>query len=76
MPSNERGSLKGEELIPLSLGPESWPKEARPSYDTIKRYCRTGTRGIVLESVLLVGKLYTSRPAIQRFLEQTGGAIK
>jgi hypothetical protein len=43
----------------------------RPNLATLWRWRTAGVRGIKLESVLVGGKRYTSREALQRFVERT-----
>ncbi len=43
----------------------------RPHCSTIWRWYRRGVRGIRLETAVLGGKRYTSKEAIQRFVERT-----
>ena len=58
--------LLGESLIPISAAGEEMPMEN--SRATRERWMREGIRGVVLESILLGGKRFTSKEAIARFL--------
>jgi hypothetical protein len=58
--------LLAETLITLSAACECFPvKCSRP---TLERWLRQGSRGTILESILICGKRYTSQEAIDRFV--------
>ena len=58
--------LLDETLVPLAEAGRYFPVPcSRPS---LERWVRAGTRGVVLESVLLCGKRYVSKEGIARFL--------
>jgi len=58
--------LLDETLVPLTDACNFFPVPCtRP---TLERWIRGGSRGIVLESVLLCGKRYVSKEGIDRFL--------
>ena len=62
--------LKDEELIPLAGS--AFP--SRPSNPTVWRWHRKGVGGVFLETVLVGGRRYTSREAINRFIAGTTAA--
>lgn len=55
-----------ESLVTLTEACRCFP--VRCSRPAIERWLRRGSRGIVLESILICGKRYTSREAIDRFV--------
>ena len=55
-----------ESLVSLTEACHCFP--VRCSRPAIERWIRHGSRGIVLESVLVCGKRYTSHEAIDRFI--------
>ena len=55
-----------ESLVNLTEACQCFP--GRCSRPAVERWIRHGSRGIVLESVLICGKRYTSREAIDRFI--------
>lgn len=58
--------LLGEKLISLTEACHCFP--VRCSRPAIERWVRRGSRGVVLESVLVCGRRMTSREAIDRFI--------
>ena len=46
----------------------------RPHTSTIWRWHRRGIKGVRLETAIIGGRRYTSREAIQRFIERTTAA--
>jgi len=60
-----------EQLLTLSEAAALLP--GRPSVATLWRWRTRGAHGRRLESVVLGGKVFTSREALQRFAEQRGG---
>jgi hypothetical protein len=60
-----------EHLLTLSEAAKLLP--GKVSVTTLWRWRLHGIRGRKLESVMLGGKVYTSREAIQRFARQLGG---
>jgi hypothetical protein len=46
----------------------------RPNASTIWRWHRSGVKGVRLETVVVGSRRYTSREAIQRFIERTTAA--
>jgi len=60
--------LLEESLISLTEACRCFPvKCSRPA---LERWIRRGSRGVVLESILICGKRFTSREAVQRFIRQ------
>ena len=58
--------LLEEELLTLSQACKHFP--VRCSRSAMERWLRRGSRGVVLESVLIAGRRYTTRQAIERFI--------
>jgi len=58
--------LLDETLVSLAAAPKYFP--GNPSLSAVQRWMRRGSRGAVLETVLICGKRYTSKEAIARFL--------
>ena len=58
--------LELETLIPIAEAARHIP--GRPHRGTVWRWLQSGVRGVVLESVLIGGRRYTSTEAIRRFL--------
>lgn len=54
-----------ERLLTITQATKHTP--GRPGVSTLWRWIRTGVRGVVLESVLIGGKRYTSAEALDRF---------
>ena len=68
--------LTQEELIRLAEVPAVilelypyWPR--KPHTHTVWRWAWQGTRGAKLESIKLMGVVYTSRQALRRFFDST-----
>ncbi len=61
-----------ETLIPISKAPAHIP--SRPHVATVWRWIKNGVRGVTLDTIVIGGKRYTSREAIQRFMEATTAA--
>ncbi|MEQ8763208.1 MAG: DUF1580 domain-containing protein [Planctomycetota bacterium] len=51
-------------------------EKKRPHLATVYRWTTRGLQGIVLESVQIGGKRYTSLEAIQRFIERLSSSEK
>lgn len=62
--------ISKEELVRGNRAIQSFPEGARPSPATLHRWMNQGTRGVVLESISVGGKRFTSTKAIGRFLER------
>lgn len=54
-----------EELIPFNKAIRSLP--GRPHISTGYRFISRGCRGVVLESIMIGGRQFTSRQALRRF---------
>ena len=65
----ESAELAKETLIPLREAAPYFP--AKVSRGWLEKMIRTGSRGVRLETFFFCNKRYTSKEAIQRFLEQT-----
>ena len=59
-------ALLDETLLPLSKACKRFPGKRTRS--TLERHARKGVRGVVLETILICGRRYTSEEAIQRFI--------
>jgi len=59
-------ALLDETLLSLVEACAHFP--VKSSRATLERWIRTGSRGIVLETVLICGKRFTSKEAINRFI--------
>jgi hypothetical protein len=57
-----------EEIFLLSKG--TIHLKSRPSPSTLWRWALRGVRGIVLESIVIGGRRYTSREAVDRFMSR------
>jgi len=58
--------LLGESLVSLTAACGLFP--VRCSRPAIERWTRKGSRGTTLETILICGKRYTSKEAIDRFV--------
>lgn len=58
-----------EDVFPIKKSPAEIP--GRPHISTVIRWWQRGVRGVHLETILIGGIRYTSRQAIQRFIEAT-----
>ena len=61
--------VNAEDLMTLTKVTQEVP--CRPSLSTIWRWHARGVNGIRLETIILGGRRYTSREALQRFAERT-----
>jgi len=59
-------ALLDESLVSVADACELFPVPC--SRQVLERYIRQGSRGVVLESILLCGRRWTSREAIDRFV--------
>ncbi|WP_197453025.1 DUF1580 domain-containing protein [Rosistilla oblonga] len=66
-------SLRDEGLLTLPEARLQFPGRP-PALITMRRYVSCGLRGVRLESLLLNGCRFTSRPAIDRFLIASSAA--
>ena len=62
----DKPELLDESLLALTEACKHFPVKC--SRSGIERWLRRGSRGTVLESVLICGKRYTSKEAVGRFL--------
>lgn len=62
----DSAQILDENLVTLAEACRCLP--VRCSRAAIERWVRQGSRGVVLESILLCGRRYTSREAIDRFI--------
>jgi hypothetical protein len=62
-----------ERLLPLIAVPSAVP--TRPGRSTARRWAREGIDGVVLETVKVGGRRYTSYEAVARFLERLNGRL-
>lgn len=58
----------------LTFAQASHETPGRPAISTVWRWNTHGVRGVKLETVLIGGLRYTSREALQRFVEATTAA--
>ena len=58
-----------EELLSLSAAAKSLP--GRPHVSTLCRWHRRGVRGVLLETIVIAGRRYTSAESLQRFAERS-----
>ena len=61
--------IESEELGSLNKAAKWFP--TRPHCSTVWRWGTRGVRGVHLDTVTIGGRRYTSREAVQRFLEAT-----
>ena len=61
-----------ENLLTLEDAIETLP--TKPSLTTLRRWCRTGLRGILLESRMLAGRRVTSHESLIRFFDAVEAA--
>jgi hypothetical protein len=64
--------IKTETLVPLKEAFKHFPQ--RPSKPTIWRFWRRGSHGVLLETVCLGSRRFTSTEAIDRFTEAVTAA--
>ena len=62
-------NVNRERLLTVSAAAKSLPE--RRHIATVWRWLHAGCRGVKLESVLIGGRRYTSKEAIQRFIAST-----
>jgi hypothetical protein len=60
-----------ERLLRLTHLPEAVP--TRPARSTARRWAREGVKGVVLETVRLGGRRFTSHEALARFFARLNG---
>jgi hypothetical protein len=64
--------LEAESILSLTAAAKSLP--GRPHISTTIRWYKAGVRGVKLETILLGGKRFTSREALQRFADRLTAA--
>jgi hypothetical protein len=64
--------LNGAILVSLNEAVDLLP--GRPHLSTLRRWCGRGVRGVRLETVVVGGRRFTSRVAIEQFIERTTAA--
>ena len=64
--------IQTEKVLTFTQAAKALP--GRPNVATLWRWRTAGCRGVKLETVLVGGKRYTSREAIQRFVAETTAA--
>lgn len=74
MPAKITNSLRliDETLIPIADAPKQFP--VKSSRQTLERWLRRGCRGVLLESITIGFRRFTSKEAISRFLSAQAGA--
>jgi len=65
---------RAEELVPLSQIAALIP--GRPHKSSVWRWATVGVRGIRLATVVIAGRRYCSREAVDRFIAATDGTSK
>ena len=60
--------MNHEHLMSFSAAAKSLP--GRPNIATLWRWRTRGVRGVILESILIGGRRFTSREALERFSER------
>lgn len=67
-----------EDLISLTDATKILPRRnnKRPHFCTILRWCKNGIDGVKLESCRVGGTLFTSRQAIQRFVNARSDSVR
>jgi hypothetical protein len=64
--------INRERLLTISAAAVSL--QHRPHVATVWRWVQSGCRGVKLETVLIGGRRYTSKEALERFIERTTAA--
>jgi hypothetical protein len=62
-------SMANERLIPFQAARSEFPGRKRVGLATLHRWCAHGIKGVRLETILVGGQRFTSREAIQRFVD-------
>jgi len=65
----ETADLADETLITIKQACDSFP--VKVTRQALQRAITTGIRGVQLETILILGRRYTSLEAIQRYLERS-----
>lgn len=64
--------IHSDSLLTISQAAKSLPM--RPNVSTVWRWVQRGVRGVKLDTVLVGGRRYTSKEALQSFIEQSTAA--
>lgn len=64
--------IHSDSLLTISEAAKSLPM--RPNVSTVWRWVQRGVRGVTLDTVLIGGRRYTSREALQSFVERSTAA--
>jgi hypothetical protein len=62
-------SMANERLIPFQAARSEFPGRKRVGLATLHRWCSHGIKGVKLETIFVGGQRFTSREAIQRFVD-------
>jgi len=64
--------IHSDSLLTISQAAKSLPM--RPNVSTVWRWIQRGVRGVTLDSVVVGGRRYTSKEALQSFVERSTAA--
>ena len=64
--------IHSDSLLTISQAAKSLPM--RPNVSTVWRWVQRGARGVKLDTVLVGGRRYTSKEALQSFVERSTAA--
>jgi len=64
--------INRERLLTISAAATSL--QHRPHVATVWRWVQSGVRGVKLETILIGGRRYTSKEALERFIDRTTAA--
>lgn len=64
--------IHSDTLLTISEAAKSLPM--RPNVSTVWRWIQRGVRGVTLDTVLVGGRRYTSKEALQSFVERSTAA--
>jgi len=67
-------NLLDEDLIPFALGIRSLP--GRPHISTGYRFISKGSHGVMLETIVVGGRRFTTRQALRRFVANVTAAAQ
>jgi hypothetical protein len=62
-------SMANERLIPFQAARSEFPGRKRVGLATLHRWCSHGIKGVRLQTIFVGGQRFTSREAIQRFVD-------
>ena len=66
-------NLLDENLVPFAAGIRSLP--GRPHVSTGYRFISKGSHGVILETVIVGARRYTSREALRRFVSRVTAVV-